>query len=88
MDHDLLPALHLAAGAVLANLPWLAGRARLGPARRVAAALAGWGLWAGGAELALRHGGDAPVTAWELWAVTLALFAVLGFPGLVWRYLR
>jgi hypothetical protein len=25
---------------------------------------------------------------WELWAIDIALFAVFGFPGVVWRYLR
>lgn len=86
MSPDLLPAVHLALGALLANLPWLARRWRF--MARLALALGSYAVWVGGAQLALRGAGHAPVTAWELWPVTLALFAVAGFPGIVWRYLR
>lgn len=86
MNTDLLPALHLALGALLANLPWCARRWKF--MARLGLALGGYALWVGGAQLALRGAGHAPVTAWELWPVTLALFAVAGFPGIVWRYLR
>lgn len=86
MPPDLIPALHLALGALLSNLPWLAPRWRF--PWRLALALGAYALWVGGAQLALRSGGHAPVTAWELWPVTLALFTVAGFPGIVWRYLR
>ena len=86
MNTDLLAAVHLALGALLANLPWCARSWKFAP--RLALALGGYVLWVGAAQLALSGAGHAPVTAWELWPVTFALFAVAGFPGIVWRHLR
>jgi hypothetical protein len=80
-----LAVLNLAIAALLANLPFL----RLLALRRwhpAANDFAGWVigylLWMAAAILL---GGAA--AGWEVWAITVALFAVLAFPGIVWRYL-
>nr|WP_315254662.1 DUF2818 family protein [uncultured Duganella sp.] len=78
-------ALNLVIAVALANLPFL--RLYTLPRWHPAANdFAGWltayALWMGAAAAL---GGAA--TGWEVWAVTLALFAVLAFPGIVWRHL-
>ena len=77
--------INLAIAALLANLPFLRllTVSRWHPAASdVAGWLAGYLLWMAAANAL---GGAA--TGWEVWAVTLALFAVLAFPGIVWRHL-
>ena len=82
---DNLAPLHLAAAFLLANLPWLA------PGWTLCARCVGWTfaylLWAIVPVLLQRAAGDGVPPPWELWPVTLALFAVAAFPGLVWRHL-
>ena len=48
---------------------------------------AGYALWMGGAALLDSAAGKLTDKNWEVWAITLALFAVLAFPGIVWRHL-
>ncbi|TFW21431.1 DUF2818 family protein [Duganella callida] len=79
--------LILMLACVLANLPFL----RLTMVRRwhpaandFAGWLAGYALWMTAASLL----GGAAGRNWEVWAITAALFAVLAFPGIVWRHLR
>jgi hypothetical protein len=81
-------SLILAAG--LANLPFL----RLVLPRRRHPAwhdVAGWAacyaLWMGSTVLLESASGKITPKDWEVWAVSLALFAVLAFPGIVWRHL-
>lgn len=81
-----MAALNLVIAAALANLPFL----RLltvkhwhPAANDFAFWLAGYALWMAAAAAL---GGMPP--GWEVWAVTVALFAVLAFPGIVWRHLH
>lgn len=78
-------ALNLVIAVALANLPFL--RLYTLPRWHPAASdFAGWlaayALWMGAAAAL----GGLP-NGWEVWAVTPALFAVLAFPGIVWRHL-
>lgn len=82
---DLAP-LHLVAGAFLANGAWLLPRR--GPLAQLLCWCAAWLLWVALPLALLRRGGDFAPPAWEIWPVTLALFAVLAFPAIVWRHLR
>ena len=76
--------LQLAAALVLANLPFLRASS---PGRDALGWLAAYGLWMGlGLTQAAADGMAAPAS-WELWAISVALFAVLAFPGIVCRYL-
>ena len=82
--------LNLAVATVLTNLPFLRllGVRRWHPAcNDLLGWAAGYALWMGGAAVLQGAVGQLPQQNWEVWAVTLALFAVLAFPGLVWRYL-
>ncbi len=83
---DGFAPLHLAAAIVLANAPWLPARWQI--MARIGSWSVAYALWMIVPLLALRHGGSAGMPPWELWPVTLALFAVLAFPAIVWRYLR
>jgi hypothetical protein len=76
---------HLMLAGVLANLPFAPREWRVG--KRALALLGTYALWMAAAMLALWLDGQAP-TPWELWPVTVALFAVISFPGIVLRYLR
>jgi hypothetical protein len=49
--------------------------------------LAAFGVWMGAGKLLAAAGGQAAPGSWEIWAINAALFAVLAFPGIVWRYL-
>jgi len=83
--------LSLILAAVLANLPFL----RLVLPRRWHPAWQDFGGWAAcyalwmAATLLLESTaiGKAAPKSWEVWAVSSALFAVLAFPGVVWRHL-
>lgn len=77
--------LMLAAAVLLANLAVLAGRA---PWQRLAAWAGAYAAWSVLCRLLATAGGQAAPLAWELWASSLAFFAVLGLPAIVWRYLR
>jgi hypothetical protein len=82
--------LNLAVGALLANLPFLrlVGVRRWHPAANdLLGWIAGYALWMGGAAVLEAAAGKLSDKNWEVWALTLALFAVLAFPGLVWRHL-
>lgn len=82
---EALALAHLMLAGVLSNLPF-APRA-WGVGKRAGIWLATYVVWMAAAILALWSDGQA-LTPWELWPVTAALFGVLGFPGVVWRYLR
>ncbi|MYM67320.1 DUF2818 family protein [Pseudoduganella sp. FT55W] len=83
--------LNLMLAMSFANLPFL----RLVAVRRwsvVRNDLLGWALgyvlWMGASGALENAAGQPAAKNWEIWAITLALFAVLAFPGIVWRYLR
>ncbi len=83
-------ALNLFAAVVFANLSFL----RLVAIGRWHVAwsdflgwLAGYCLWMASAAALEAALGKVAEKSWEVWAVTIALFAVLAFPGLVWRHL-
>ncbi|WP_295995213.1 DUF2818 family protein [Rugamonas sp.] len=82
--------LNLMMGLLLANLPF---STLFRPARWRSASLdflcwlacyACWMALGAGLEAATAK---ATPKDWELWAVTVALFGVLSFPGIVWKYL-
>ena len=84
MNPELTPSALLLGALVLANLPFL----RAGtPGPHLAGWLAAFGLWMGIGKLCAAAGGMAAPSSWEIWAINAALFAVLAFPGLTWRYL-
>jgi hypothetical protein len=79
-------------GVVLANFPFLyrAEMRKLAPEKswqRLSAWLLLYGVWMLAAAMLERSGSLAVPWRWQLWVVSLAFFAVLAFPGLVWRYL-
>ena len=82
--------LNLLLAITLANLPFL----RLFVPRGWHAAwrdFSGWivcyAAWIGISLLLQSTTGKSVPGNWEVWAVTTALFAVLAFPGIVWRHL-
>ena len=77
--------LMLMAALLLANGAVLAGRSGW---RRLGAWMAAYAAWSALCRLLATAGGQAAPLPWELWASSLALFAVLAFPAIVWRYLR
>jgi hypothetical protein len=90
MNSTQAAAVTLVLAIAFANLPF----ARLVAPRRWPAPLldlTGWlicyGVWMGAAQMLESAMGKAAAMGWEVWAVSLALFAVLAFPGIVWRYL-
>jgi len=90
MEITQATVINLALAAVLANLPFLrlVGVKRWHPAcNDLLGWAAGYALWMGAAALLQATAGQSSERNWEVWAVTLALFAVLAFPGLVWRHL-
>lgn len=84
-------ALALAA----ANLPFLTGRlfgllALRGPKSlglRLLELLVLYGLVGGVGLILEQRAGQIAPQGWEFYAITLALFVTLAFPGFVWRYL-
>jgi hypothetical protein len=103
MDASSASWLLIALALMAANLPFIneavfgfipLKRAPAGEARNKHA-------WLRVLELALLYGvvgvlawaleakiGNVFVQTWEFYAITACLFAVLAFPGFVWRYLR
>jgi hypothetical protein len=79
-------ALNLLLAIMLANLPFVRP---LSPRGRHD--FFGWivcyAVWIAISLLLQSVTGKATPTSWEVWAVTTALFAVLAFPGIVWRHL-
>ncbi|MES2163324.1 MAG: DUF2818 family protein [Pseudomonadota bacterium] len=96
MNTSLAVWINLILAGALANLPFaraLGRRLYAPPAPLPAhwldtfAWLLCYGMWMGIATLLQTSSGSAPPMGWEIRVVTLALFAVLAFPGLAWRYL-
>lgn len=81
-EHAIAALLIL--GLVLANVPFLSGPR---PAIHVGGWLAAYGGWMAAARLFATADGQAAPGGWEIWAISAALFAVLAFPGIVWRHL-
>jgi len=88
--------LVIVAALVAANLPfvnqrWLVVGPRAQARKPLAARLAEMVLFyflVGGLALLLeRRAGQIAPQGWEFYAVTIALFATLAFPGFVYRYL-
>jgi len=82
--------LNLAVALILANLPFL----RLATVPRWHPAwndfigwLAGYVIWMSVSLMLEAASGKMVEKSWEVWALTSALFAVLSFPGIVWRHL-
>jgi hypothetical protein len=88
--HTSIALINLGLAALLANLPFLRllGVRSWGPALND---LAGWAtgyvLWMTVARMLESAASKPSGHNWEVWAVTLALFAVLAFPGIVCRHL-
>lgn len=85
MDIHAAAVAGLLLACVLANLPF--AWPRLKPGWRLAALAGFYGVWiatmlALQARAALAH----PM-GWQAWSVSAAFFAVVAFPGVVWRYL-
>lgn len=90
MNNEQAALLALMLAAALANLPF----ARLVTIRRwhgAAQDAVGWllcyVLWMAAAASFESALGKSVPKDWEVWAVSAALFAVLAFPGIVWRHL-
>lgn len=96
MDQSVAVWIVLAVAVLAANLPYFSERLLLvGPRRSpkggwwrllelVLMAAVTWGI---GTLLESRIGQRHP-QGWEFYAAAACLFATLGFPGFVWRYLR
>jgi hypothetical protein len=83
--------LSLIAALVLANLPFVRWRERVvarSPWLDAALWLIAYAAWMGLGALLAAGGAQHAGAGWEPWAVSFAWFAVLAFPGVVWRYLR
>lgn len=76
--------LMLLTAALLANGAVLLGRSGW---QQLGAWLLGFALWSGLSHLLASAGGQAAPMPWELWASSVAWFAVLAFPAIVWRHL-
>lgn len=74
----------LVTGAALANLAIFATRT---PRRNLLAWAGGYAAWMATSWVLATSGGQAAPFPWEVWPVSCALFAVMGFPMIVWRYL-
>ncbi|ATG95072.1 DUF2818 family protein [Paracidovorax citrulli] len=88
--------LVIVAALLAANLPfcnhrWLVVGPRAVPSKPLAARLGEWLLFyflVGGLALLLeKRAGQIAPQGWEFYAITVALFATLAFPGFVYRYL-
>jgi len=87
--------LVIVAALVAANLPFLNERLlAVGPLRQPKTLalrlveLLTWYLAVGAVGLLLeRHAGQIAPQGWEFYAITVALFLTLAFPGFVYRYL-
>jgi Protein of unknown function (DUF2818) len=95
MGSSLSTWLVIFAAFVAANLPFVSNRLfgvlRLGRSKslsvRLGECLTGYFV-VGLLALALEHqAGRVASQRWEFYAVTVALFLTLAFPGFVWRYL-
>jgi hypothetical protein len=82
--------LNLAMAVIFANLPFL----RLVAFRRLQVVWAdffgwvvGYAAWMCASFVLEMVAGKLAAKGWEVWAITAALFAVLAFPGIVWRHL-
>jgi len=85
MDIHDAAAASLLLAAVLANLPFCVRTLRTG--WRLAALAVLYAAWIG-LSLALEARAAAPhAMTWQAWFVSAALFGVLAFPGVSWRYL-
>lgn len=91
MDITQAVVINLAFALILANVPFL----RLATVRRWHPAwndfigwVAGYALWMSASLMLEAASGKMVNKSWEVWAITSALFAVLSFPGIVWRHLR
>jgi hypothetical protein len=96
MDQTVAVWIVLAVAVVAANLPYLSERVLIVGPRRTPKG--GWWRllelvlmaafnWAVGTGLEWRIG-QRQAQGWEFYAAGACLFATLGFPGFVWRYLR
>jgi len=87
----LSTALTLLAGVLLANLPFaVAPNANARNVRRAAGWLAGFPIWHAAAfAFGLLAQSSLGPEAWgETISISFLLYAVLGFPAFVWRFLR
>lgn len=85
MDIHAAAAASLLLAAVLANLPFC-GR-RLDAGWRLAALALLYAAWIGLTFLLEARAATPHAMGWQAWFVSAALFGVLAFPGLSWRYL-
>jgi hypothetical protein len=88
--------LFLLAALALANLPFYApagglarlwGNTRRSPRVDALGWLVAYAAWMGLSFPLAAAASHAAPPAWELWPVSVALFALLAFPGIAWRYL-
>lgn len=82
--------LNLGIASTLANVPFLRliGLRRLHPAwNDFLGWVAAYAIWMAVSVLLEAASSRVMGKGWEVWAITSALFAVLAFPGIVWRHL-
>lgn len=75
--------LMLAEALLLANLAVIFSRS---PRNNLLCWGGGYALWMASCRILTTADGQAAPLPWELWAVSVAFFAVLAFPAIVWRY--
>ncbi|MFA9218573.1 MAG: DUF2818 family protein [Sphingomonadaceae bacterium] len=90
MDITQAVILNLGLALLLANVPFLrlATISRWHPAwTDFIGWLVAYAMWMSASLVLEAASGKVVDKNWELWAITSALFAVLSFPGIVWRHL-
>lgn len=81
--------LGLVLAVVLSNLPFVGGRRgeRSLSAARIVSWLVLYGAWIAATVILEKSVGAQVPQDWSIWPVSIAFFAVLAFPGIVYRYL-